>query len=166
MSISPQHKIGNLVQAIMTNPTFSEDEKSQLVEDLINEIKKEYPDLQHHATKGDVRETELRLIKEIKELDIKAEKERKEIELKFTKEIEKVRNEIKELDVRAGKERKEIDIKAGKERKEIELKLTKEIEKVRNEIKDTKFTMLKWQFIFWATQFGAIVTIGFKLLGK
>jgi len=40
MSISPQHKIGNLVQAIMTNPTFSEDEKSQLVEDLINEIKK------------------------------------------------------------------------------------------------------------------------------
>jgi ubiquitin C-terminal hydrolase len=126
MSISPQHKIGNLVQAIMTNPTFSEDEKSQLVEDLINEIKKEYPDLQHHATKGDVRETELRLIKEIKELDIKAEKERKE----------------------------------------IELKLTKEIEKVRNEIKDTKFTMLKWQFIFWATQFGAIVTIGFKLLGK
>ena len=70
MSISPQHKIGNLVQAIMTNPTFSEDEKSQLVEDLINEIK------------------------------------------------------------------------------------------------DTKFTMLKWQFIFWTTQFGAIVTIGFKLLGK
>jgi len=99
MSISPQHKIGNLVQAIMTNPTFSEDEKSQLVEDLINEIK-------------------------------------------------------------------EIDVRAGREWKEIELKLTKEIEKVRNEIKDTKFTMLKWQFIFWATQFGAIVTIGFKLLGK
>ena len=71
---------------------------------------------------------------------------------------------MKSFDEETKKEIKELDIKPGKERKEIELKLTKEIEKVRNEIKDTKFTMLKWQFIFWLSQIVVISGIGYKLL--
>ena len=44
-----------------------------------------------------------------------------------------------------------------KEIKELDLKLTKEIE-------NAKFTMLKWQFVFWISQMAAIIAIFYKLL--
>ena len=103
----------DIIKAILINPELSEEEKSELIEEFINEIKREYPDLKYHATKQDVSETELRL----------------------TKEIEETRKEIKELD----------------------LKLTKEIE-------NSKFSMLKWSFIFWISQMSAILGIGFFVL--
>ena len=98
MSINPTRK--DLIKAIMTNPSLNDDEKSILVEEFINEINKEYPELKYHATKQDISETELKLIKEIKELDVKSSEEREKIRLNLTKEIEKVRLEIKELDIK------------------------------------------------------------------
>jgi hypothetical protein len=41
--------------------------------------------------------------------------------------------------------------------KELELKFTKDI-------KEIKFSTLKWQFIFWITQMGAILAIIYKLI--
>jgi len=118
----------DIIQAILSNPKLSEEEKSILVEEFINEIKREYPDLKYHATKQDVSETELKLTKEIKE-----------IEANLTKDIENVRKEVKE----------------------IEANLTKEIENTRKEIKETKFTMIKWSFIFWISQISVIIGMGF-----
>jgi len=57
---------------------------------------------------------------------------------------------------------KEVELKLTKEIKEIEVNLKLEIEDVRKEIKETKFVMLKWQFIFWITQ-RVIIAIFYKL---
>jgi uncharacterized membrane protein len=75
---------------------------------------------------------------DVAEVELKIEKVRSEIketELKLTKEIEEVRSEIKEVEIRLSRE-----------------------------IKETKFTMLKWQFIFWISQIAVIAGIGYKLL--
>jgi uncharacterized membrane protein len=125
MSQAPSRK--DIISAIITNPKLDEEQKSILIEEFMDELKKEYPDLKNHATKSDVAEVELKIEKVRGEI--------KEVELKLTKEIEKVRGEIKE----------------------VELRLSKEI-------KETKFTMLKWQFIFWISQIAVIAGIGYKLL--
>ena len=109
-----------LINAILTNDKMAEEEKSELIANVMNEFKVEYPELKYHATKQDVTETELRLTKEIEN----TRKEIKELDLKLTQEIENTRKEIKELDLKLTQEientRKEI--------KELDVKLTKEIE--------------------------------------
>jgi len=129
----------------------------------IEDTKKEIKELDLKLTK-EIKELDVKLTKEIedtrkeiKELDLKLTKEIKELDVKLTKEIEDTKKEIKELDLKLTKEIKELDIKSSKERDAIKLALTKEIE-------NTKFTMLKWQFIFWASQMGVILTIAYKIL--
>jgi len=150
--MSTNLKREHFIKAILTNEKLTEEQKSELISDMMDEFKNNYPELQNHATKQDVSETELRLTKEIKE-----------VEVKLIKEIENTRKEIKE-----------IDLKLTKEIKEVEAKLTKEIEKVRLEIKDldvkltkeiadVKTTTLKWTFIFWASQMLAIGSILYKV---
>jgi molecular chaperone GrpE (heat shock protein) len=85
----------SLINAILTNDKIAEDEKSELIANMISEFKTEYPELKYHATKQDVTETELRLTKEIEN----TRKEIKELDLKLTKEIENTRKEIKETKV-------------------------------------------------------------------
>jgi len=89
-----------LINAILTNDKMAEEEKSELIANVMNEFKVEYPELKYHATKQDVTETELRLTKEIeetrkeiKELDLKLTKEIKELDLKLTKEIKESKTE-------------------------------------------------------------------------
>ncbi len=79
----------NVIKAILSNDKLSEDEKSEIVSELIEGINSEYPELKYHATKSDVKETELRL----------------------TKEIENTRKEIRELNVKLTREIKELDVK-------------------------------------------------------
>ena len=144
MSSSPSRK--DIISAIITNPKLNEEQKTILIEEFMEELKREYPDLKYHTTKGDLSETELKLTKEIKE-----------IELKLSNEIENTRKEIKEIEFKLSNEIKEVELKLSKEIKEVELKLS-------NEIKETKFIMLKWQFIFWLSQIVVISGIGYKLL--
>jgi len=148
MSSNPK----SIIQAIITNDKLNEEEKSELIAEFINTLNEEYPELKYHATKSDVKEVELKLTKEIKEIEanLKLEiedvrKEIKEIEANLKLEIENVKNK---LTLEIENVRKEI--------KELDLKFTKEI-------KETKFVMLKWQFIFWITQMSAIIAIFYKL---
>ena len=73
----------DIIQAILTNQSLTDQEKTLLIDEFINEIKREYPDLKYHATKSDLTDLQLELTKEIKELDVKLTKElsdtRKEI---------------------------------------------------------------------------------------
>jgi len=92
MSTNPK----NIIKAILSNDKLSEDEKSEIVSEFIESIDSEYPELKYHATKSDVKETELKLTKEIENV----RKEIKELDLKLSKEIENTRKEIKELDVK------------------------------------------------------------------
>jgi len=146
-----------IIKAILTNNTLSEDKKSEIIAEIMEEFQKTYPDLQYHATKADVKETELKLVKEIED----TRKEIKEVEAKLTKDIREVEakltKDIREVEVKLTKEIKEVEAKLTKDIKELELKLTKDI-------KEVKFTTLKWQFIFWITQMGAILAIIYKLI--
>ena len=100
------------------------EEKARVLAEAFEELEKRYTQILDMATKRDLSETELRLIKEIEA----TRKEIKELELKLTKEVEQVRLEVEEV-------RKEI--------KEVELKLTKEIEEVRKEIKEVELKLTK-----------------------
>ena len=138
MSTNPKRE--HIIKAILSNEKLSEEEKSELISELMEEFKSTYPDLQYHATKSDVRDSELRLTKEIetirqetKELDVKLTREIKELDVKLTKEIEAVRGEIKELDVKLTREIKELDVK-----------LTKEIGEVKTEIAKSKADTIKF----------------------
>ena len=117
--MSPNPK--NIIKAILSNDKLTEDEKSEIVSELIEGINSEYPELKYHATKSDVKETALRL----------------------TKEIENTRKEIKELDVKLSREIKELDAKLTKEIKELDARLTKEIENTRKEIKELDVKLTK-----------------------
>ena len=99
--MSPAPSKVDIIQAILTNQSLTEQEKSLLVDEFINEIKNEYPDLKYHATKSDLTDLQLELTKEIantrkeiKELDVKLTNEIKELDVKLTKEIADTRKEI------------------------------------------------------------------------
>jgi SMC interacting uncharacterized protein involved in chromosome segregation len=170
-----------IIKAILTNNTLSEDKKSEIIAEIMDEFQKTYPDLQYHATKADVKESELKLTKEIENVKLEIEEVRKEIkdvELKLTKEIEnvkleieEVRKEIKDVELKLTKEIENVKLEIEeirKETKEIEAKLSKEIKeldlKLTKEIENAIFTMLKWQFVFWISQMAAIIAIFYKLL--
>jgi len=180
-------KYQNFIYAIMTNKELSDDERSKIIAEFMNDFSNRYPDLGDTATKKDLNETELRLIKEIKEVELNTQKEiekikldikeiegniQKEIEkirLDLTKEIEKVRLDlIKEIET-VRLEIKEVESNAQKEREEIKLSLTKEIEKTNIKIETIKSSTLKWMFVMMIGQIfaisGIIITI-FKVFGK
>ena len=131
-----------------------EEARARLIAHAFSLLEARYPHLDDLVTNRELSETELKLIKEIeqvradlKETELKLTKEIKETELKLTKEIEQVRSELKET----------------------ELKLIKEIEQVRAELKveiaRSHAGLLKWSFLFWVTQLGAILLLLWRLTG-
>jgi polyhydroxyalkanoate synthesis regulator phasin len=83
MSTYPKRE--HIIKAILSNEKLSEDEKSELISDLMEEFKATYPELQYHATKSDVKEVELKLTKEIREVDIRLTKEIGEVKAEIAK---------------------------------------------------------------------------------
>jgi len=162
---------GISIYEALTDDSLNEKEKAKIIAEAIDSISKEFPNLKHTSTKEDLKESELKLIKEIED----TRKEIKELELKLSKEIEDTRKEIKELELKLSKEIedtrkeiKELELKLSKEMEETKLQFTKEIEKTKleltKEIESSKVTMLKWSFIFWTTQMIALATILYKIL--
>ena len=145
-------KYATYVYAILGNPNLDDDERSKLIGDLMEEFNSHYPDLNNTATKSDLNETELKLIKEIKEIESNAQKERDNIRL-----------EMKNVEIKLSKEIKEIDFKLSKEMKEIESNAQKDRDNIRLEMKETKNDLLKWSFAFWISQIGVITGVGFFL---
>jgi len=140
-------KYQNFVYAIMTNKELTDDERSKIIAEFMNDFSNKYPDLGDTATKKDLNETELRLIKEIKE-----------VELNGQKEIEKVRLEIKE-----------VESNLQKEIEKVRLDLTKEIDKTNIKIETIKSSTLKWMFVMMIGQIFAIsgiIMAIFKVFGK
>ena len=132
----------------------------------------EYVESRRAVTSEEVRESELRLQKEIEQV----RKEVKEVELRLRGEIEQVRleveqvrKEIKEVELRLQGEIEQVRLEVEqvrKEVKEVELRLRKEIEqvrlevgKVRLEVERVRSSLVKWMFIFWTGQVIAIIRI-------
>ncbi len=119
--------------------------RARLIAEAFEALESRYPQLSDVATQANLRETELRLQKEIEAIRL----EIKQVEGKLRLEIEAVRleikqvegqlqKEIKEVEGRLQKEINEVEGRLQKEIKEVEGRLQKEIESLRLEIKNVE----------------------------
>jgi chromosome segregation ATPase len=149
-----------------------EEARARLIAQAFSLLEARYPHLDDLVTTRELSTSELKLIKEIEAVRAETEKVRgeiKETELRLVKEIEAVRAETEK--VRA--ELKETELRLVKEieavRAETE-KVRAETEKVRAELKvdiaRSHAGLLKWSFLFWATQLGALLLLFWRLTGK
>ena len=76
-------------------------------------------------------------------------------ELKLIKEIELVRGEIKETELRLVKEIEAVRAETEKVRAELKVDIAR-----------SHAGLLKWSFLFWASQLGALLLLFWRLTGK
>ncbi|HLF98679.1 MAG TPA: hypothetical protein VI457_16175 [Methylococcaceae bacterium] len=115
--------------------------RAHIFAEAFEQLEERYPALKEVATQGNLRETELRLQKEIEGVRLEIGQVRleiKEVELRLRKEIEGVRLEIKE----------------------VEANLRKDIEGVRLEVKgmDVKIAETRADLIRWVVGVGILQT--------
>ncbi len=104
--------------------------RARIIAEAFEALEERYPNLSDMATRQDLRETELRLLKEIEQVraDLKVEIEHTRADL--TEKIEQTRADLK------------IDLSQA------------------------QLAWLKWSFLFWATQFGAILLLIWRVWPK
>lgn len=97
--------------------------RAKLIAEAFEALEDRYPNLKEVATQSNLRETELRLQKDIELV----RKEIKEVESRLTLEIKAVESrlslEIKEVESRLSLETKEVEGRLNLEIKEVELKI-------------------------------------------
>jgi flagellar motility protein MotE (MotC chaperone) len=118
--------------------------RARVIAEAFERLEERYPHLPDLATQGHVRESELRLQKNIEQVRA----ELRETELRLQKDIEQVRAELK-----ADIEQIRAELRA------TELRLLKEIEQVRGEITRTKLDLLKWIVPLMLAQVAAIAAL-------
>jgi chromosome segregation ATPase len=135
-----------LYDAITAAP--DERTRARVIAEAFERLEERYPHLPDLATQGDVRETELRLLKEIEQVraDLRT------AELRLQKDIEQVR-----ADLKADIEQVRADLKADIEQVRAELKL--DIERVRGDVARTKVDLLKWIVPLMLAQVVAIAAL-------
>src|ERR687896_598673 len=125
--------------------------RARLIAEAFERLEERYPPIADLATQASVKETELRLIKEIETV----RKEMREMEGKLRLEIEGVRKEIREVE---GGLRLEIE-GVRKEMREMGGKLRLEIEGVRKEIAVLKTDLIKWIIGLLIAQTGILIAV-------
>ena len=122
----------DLYDRLRTAP--NDEARARIIAEAFEALEERYPHLGDMATRAHLRETELRLLKEIEQVRADLKVEIEQVRAELTKEIEKVRAD-----------------------------LTREIEKTRADLKveiaHSHTAWLKWSFLFWLSQFGAILLI-------
>jgi excinuclease UvrABC helicase subunit UvrB len=153
------------------NRAGDEPERFQAIADAFDAMEQRYIARENVATKSDLRETELRLQKEIELLRATTETElarirgeTQSVELNLRREIEMVKGELsKEIETVKGELSKEIETLKGELSKEIETlkgELSKEIEQVRLETRTVEARLLgavHRQTIWIISAVGAVV---------
>ena len=125
--------------------------RARVIAEGFERLEERYPPLTEVATQGQVRETELRLQKDIESVRLQI----KEVEAKLTREIESVRLEVKE-----------VEAKLTLEIKGVEAKLTRDIEQTRREIREVEVRLtqaIHRQTLWVIGSVGAVVG-GIRLL--
>ncbi len=128
----------------------AEDEKARarVVAEAFEALESRYPHLSETATRTDLSETELRLIKEIEQVRAETEKVRADLKV----EIEQVRAEVEKV-------RADLKVEIEQVRSDLKLEIEKVRGDVRVEIARSHAAWLKWSFLFWLTQFSAILLL-------
>jgi multidrug resistance efflux pump len=140
--------------------------RARVIAEAFERLKERYPHLPDLATQGHVRESELRLLKEIEQVRAGL----RETELRLKKDIEQVRAELKadieqlRAELKADIEQVRAELRADIEQiradlQTTELRLLKEIEQVRGEITRTKLDLLKWIVPLMLAQVAAIAAL-------
>ncbi len=157
-----------LYEALASAP--DERARARLIAEAFERLEERYPHLPDLATRQHLRETELRLLKEIEHLrgDVKVEIEQLRGEVKTEIEqlrgevktdIEQLRGDIREVELRL---KKEIEQLRGDIR-EVELRLQKEIAQVRGDltlqIERSRNSLLLWLIPLMFAQVGAIAAL-------
>ena len=114
--------------------------RARLIAEAFERLEERYPPIADLATQASVKETELRLLKEIETV----RKEMREMEGKLRLEIETVHKEMREME--------------GKPRLKIE-GVRKEIETVRKEIAILKTDIIKWIIGLLIAQTGILIAV-------
>ncbi|WP_142810894.1 DUF1640 domain-containing protein [Tepidiphilus olei] len=124
--------------------------RAKLIAEAFEALEARYPDLRDVATHAHLRETELRLLREIeairletKEVEANLRLDMQAMEANLRKEIEGVRMEMKAIEANLRKEMHEIDASLRKELHGIDANLRKEIEGVRLEMKGIEANLRK-----------------------
>ena len=117
----------------------AEDDKARarIVAEAFEALEDRYPHLSETATRTDLSETELRLTKEIEQVRAETEKVRADLKV----ELEQVRVEVEKV------------------RADLKIEIEKVRGDVRVEIARSHAAWLKWSFLFWLTQFSAILVL-------
>ena len=136
----------DLYDRLRTAP--NDEARARIIAEAFEALEERYPHLGDMATRAHLRETELRLLKEIEQVraDLKVEIEQVRADLRL--EIEKNRTEI---------ERVRADLIKAIEKTRTDLKV---------EIAHGHTAWLKWSFLFWLSQFGAILLILWRVWPK
>ncbi len=104
--------------------------RARVIAEAFEMLEVRYPHLPDLATRQNLSETELKLIREIELV---------------RRETEQVRAELK------------VDIER------VRAELIKEIEQVRAQTERVRANILAWSFVFWASQFAAIMALLWRL---
>ncbi|MBP6809469.1 MAG: coiled-coil domain-containing protein [Chromatiaceae bacterium] len=126
--------------------------RARLIAEAFERLEERYPHLPDLVTQQDLRETELRLLKEIEQLrgEVKTEIEQLRGEVKT--EIEQLRGEVKtEIEQLRGDIR-EVELRLQKEIAQVRADLTLQIERSRN-------SLLLWLIPLMFAQVGAIAAL-------
>ena len=139
-----------LYEALASAP--DERARARLIAEAFERLEERYPHLPDLVTQQDLRETELRLLKEIEQL-------RGEVKT----DIEQLRGEVKtEIEQLRGEVKTDIEQLRGDIR-EVELRLQKEIAQVRGDltlqIERSRNSLLLWLIPLMFAQVGAIAAL-------
>jgi len=126
--------------------------RARILAEAFEALEERFPNLAETATRRDLSETELRLVKEIEQV----RGEIKETELKLAKEIEQVRAELK-VDI------EQVRSELTKEIERVRAELKVDIERVRVELAERHASWLRWSFLFWVSQFAGILLILWRI---
>jgi hypothetical protein len=102
---------------------------------------------------------ERRLSEEATKLDVKISEEVSKLDVKISEEVAK-------LETRITNEVAKLDVKISEEVAKLETRITNEATKLDVKISDIKADLVRWMFIFWVGQLGAIIGILFAFFRK
>lgn len=156
------------VVALYDALTSAPDERARarVIAEAFERLEERYPHLPDLATQGHVRESELRLQKEIEQVrgdlqatELRLKKEIEQVRAELKLDIEQVRSDLRttELSLRRDIEQLRAELKADIEQVRAELKL--DIERVRGEVARTKIDLLKWIVPLMFAQVAAIAAL-------
>ena len=140
---------------------FKDDEnKAKVLAKVVGNLESRILPLHEAATKRDLSETELRLIKEIETIRSETKNIESNLELKIKDVESNLELKIKDVESNLELKIKDVELKI----KDTESNLLKEIEKIRSDTKASEGRIIKWSFLFWISQMTVFVGLGFTLL--